>query len=502
MRRLGIAVVAGLMATGCAVGPDFQRPAAPEVKSYRATPPAVEDQRFVDGADVPAQWWELFHSEPLNVLVKRSLAANPNIDAARAALLVAQENAVAQRGAFWPQVSASLTPTRQKIAGSLSSPLNSPANPFSLHTTQVIVGYTPDVFGGTRRQVESLEAQAEFQRFELEAARLSLAANVVTAAVQEAAFRGQITAMKKVVALDAEMLGLARRQLALGAIAEAGVVAQETALAQARAALPPLRKQLAQTRDLLTALAGGFPDKALEQNFDLEHLELPQALPLSLPSSLVEQRPDVRAAEALAHAASAQAGVAFANMLPQFSINASFGSVASSMGDIFKAGGGFWSLAGAVAQPIFESGALAHKKSAAEAAYDQALAQYRATVITAFQNVADVLHALEQDADALHAATAAERAASRGLAIARRQMELGDISYLALLSAEQSYQQATIALVQARANRYADTAALFQALGGGWWNQVALPPGNQRRSDAVVEATNFLLTARSAILTT
>jgi NodT family efflux transporter outer membrane factor (OMF) lipoprotein len=480
MRRFGIAAVAGLLATGCAVGPDFQRPAAPEVESYRATPPAIEDQRFVNGADVPSQWWETFRSLPLNVLVQRSLAANPNIGTARAALLVAQETAAAQRSAFWPQVSASLTPTRQKTADLLSSPLNSPANPFSLHTAQVSVGYAPDVFGGMRRQVESLEAQAEFQRFELEAARLSLAANVVTAAVQEAALRGQIAALEKSVDLQSEMLSLARRQLVLGAIAEAGVVAQEAALAQTRTALPPLRKQLAQTRDLLTALAGGFPDKELEQNFDLEHLELPQVLPLSLPSTLIEQRPDVRAAEALAHSASAQLGVAFANMLPQFNISAGIGSVASHMGDLFKAGGGFWSVAGAVAQPVFDAGALRHRKSAAEATYDQAMAQYRATVIAAFQNVADTLHALEQDADALHAASTAERAATRSVAIARRQVELGDISHLALLSAEQSYQQALMALVQARANRYADTVALFQALGGGWWNRPAAQFEDQR----------------------
>lgn len=472
MRGLGTAAIAVLLATACVVGPNFHRPTAPDVKSYRARPLALEDQRFVDGAEVPLQWWELFHSAPLNTLVQRSLAANPNIDAARAALRVAQESAAAQRGSFWPQVSATLTPTRQKIADSLSSPLNSPSNPFSIHTAQVSVGYAPDIFGGTRRQVESLEAQVEFQRFELEAARLSLASNVVIAAVQEAAVRGQIAALEKIVALDTEMLSLARRQFELGAVAEAGVIVQEAGLAQARAALPPLRKQLAQTRDLLTALAGGFPDQELEQSFDLEHLELPQELPLSFPSTLVEQRPDVRAAEALAHAASAQVGVAFANMLPQFSITGGVGSVATRMGDLFKAGGGFWSVVGAVTQPIFEGGALAHRKSAAEAAYDQALAQYRATVIAAFQNVADTLHALEQDADALLAATTAERAMSRSLAIARRQVELGDISHLALLSAEQSYQQALVALVQTRANRYADAVALFQALGGGWWNQV------------------------------
>ncbi|MDD5324418.1 MAG: efflux transporter outer membrane subunit [Polaromonas sp.] len=467
-RSLRAACAIGLLLSGCAAGPDFQRPEAPPVQAYRPTPPLVEDQHFINGAAVSFQWWESYHSPALNALVQRALLTNPNIEVARAALLVAQETAAAQRGAFWPQVSASLAPTRQKIADSLSSPLNSPVNPFSLHTALVTVGYAPDIFGGTRRQVESLDAQAESQRFELEAGRLSLAANVVAAAIQEASARGQIAALEKIVAIDEEILALTRRQHALGALAEAGVVAQEAALAQARAAIPPLRKQLAQTRDLLIGLSGALPDKELAERFDLDHLKLPEELPLSLPSVLVEQRPDVRAAEALAHSASAQVGVAFASMLPQFSINASLGGIAERMGALFKVGGSFWSLAGTVAQPIFAGGALTHRKAAAEAAYAQAMAQYRSTVIVAFQNVADALHALEQDADALREATNAERAAAHSLAISRRQVELGDISHLALLNVEQAYQQTLVASVQARASRYADTVALFQALGGGW----------------------------------
>ncbi|HEX8961783.1 MAG TPA: efflux transporter outer membrane subunit [Rhodocyclaceae bacterium] len=471
LRPIALALALAMLTAGCAVGPDFQRPAAPAVSGY--VPPGTQaprDTRYVAGADVPADWWRSFKSPALDALVEKALAANPNIEAARAALRGAQETAAAQRGVFWPQVSASVTPTRQKIADIQSSALASNATLYSLHTGQLNVGYTADVFGGNRRAVESLEAQAEFQQFELQAARVSLAANVAAAAIQEASLRGQIAADERMAKLQADMLGIARRQFELGAIAEAGVATQETALAQTRAALPPLRKQLAQTRDLLVALTGGFPDQDLPQTFDLDHLELPHELPLSLPSRLVEQRPDVRAAEAQAHAAAAQVGVAFANMLPQFTVDASIGSVATRMGDLFKAGTGFWSIAGAVAQPLFAGGALGHRKAAAEAGYDQALAQYRATVIAAFQNMADTLHALDQDAEALDAADAALAAANRSLRIARRQAELGDISHLALLSAEQAWQQAAGAQVQARASRYADTVALFQALGGGWWN--------------------------------
>lgn len=470
MNRRILILALAMALSACSVGPEFLRPKLPQVTSYQTGAIQAEGPHFVLGAAVPTQWWELFHSPELNALVQQALAANPNIAAARAALRVAQENTAAQRSSFWPQISAGFMPTRQKIGDSLSSPLNSPANPFSLHTAQVSVAYAPDVFGGTRRQVESLAAQTEFQGYELEAARQSLAANVVVAAVQEASLRGQIAATEALITLQVKALKIARRQLALGAIAEAGVVAQEAVLAQNRAALPPLRKQLAQNRDLLTALAGAFPDQELEQNFDLAHLEFPQELPLSLPSTLVERRPDVRAAEALAHAASAQIGVADANRLPQFSIDASIGSVATHLADLFKSGGGFWSLAGSVTHPLFDGGALKHRKSAAEAAYDQAQAQYRATVIAAFQNVADALHALQQDEEELRATAAAEHASARSLALARRQLELGDISTLALLGSEQTYQQAALALVQARASRFSDTAALYQALGGSGWN--------------------------------
>ena len=465
---------AGLLLAGCAAGPDFQPPAPPAAQGYRpasgeraalATPGAPS---YRAGAEVPAQWWQAFGSPALDRLVERALAANPNLEAAGAALRAAQETAAAQRGAFWPQVGASFNPTRQKIADNQSSALNSGANLYSLHTAQLNVSYNADVFGGNRRAVESLEAQAEAQRYELEAARLAIAGNTVVTAIQEASLRGQIAATERLATLQTELLALARRQFELGAIARAGVVAQEAALAQTRAMLPPLRKQLAQTRDLLTALTGAYPDSELAETFELDQLHLPDELPLSLPSQLVEQRPDVRAAEAQAHAACAQVGVAFAAALPQFSIDASVGSVATRLADLFKGGTGFWTLAGSVAQPLFAGGALGHRKAAAEATYEQALAQYRATVIAAFQNVADAVHALDQDSEAAAANDTALDAATRGLDLARRQLELGDISQLALLNAEQTYRQAQIAQVQARAGRYADAAALYQALGGGW----------------------------------
>ena len=484
---LAVALITTVIVVGCAVGPDFRKPDGPPVSRYTAEPlPARTTsadikggaaQAFIEGMDIPAQWWTLFHSKALNDLIERAIRANPDLEAAQAALRVARENLYAQRGAFFPGVSGSFTPTRQNVGNTLSSTLASNDTIYSLHTAQVSVAYTVDVFGGLRRQVESVKAQADAQHFQLEAAYLTLTSNVVAAAVQEAGLRGQIAATKRIIEIQTRSLELLRQQYTLGQIAEMDVVAQEAALAQTQTTLPPLEKQLAQQRDLLARLAGGYPSEALAEQFELASLELPEELPLSLPSLLVAQRPDIRAAEELLHSASADIGVAVANRLPNITLAADTGSAATTFGDLFSSGTGFWALAGNLTQPIFQGGTLLHRQRAAEAAFKQASALYRAAVLAAFQNVADTLQAVRCDADGLKAAVAAEKAAARSLAIAHTQLELGDVSYLALLNAEQTYQQAVLTKVQNLANRYADTAALFQALGGGWWNRPDLADG-------------------------
>jgi len=476
-----------MIMTGCAVGPNFQRPTTPNVERYTTQPlPAQttsidikggEMQRFLQDMDIPGQWWTLFHSKPLNDLIEQALKANPDLEAAQAALRVAWENVYAQQGAFFPSIEANFNPTRQQISGELSSPLANGSNIFSLHTAQVSVAYVPDVFGGNRRQVESLKAQADSQRFQLEATYLTLTSNVVAAAIQEAALRGQIAATKQIIDIQSQLLKLLQIQYEAGQIASGDVAAQEAALAQVQAALPPLEKQLAQQRDLLARLVGRFPSETLTGEFELSSLQLPQELPVSLPSKLVVQRPDVRSAEEQLHSASAEIGVSIADRLPNITLSADAGTSATAINQLFTSGTGFWALAGNLTQPIFQGGTLLHRQRAAEAAYNQAAAQYRSAVLTAFQNVADTLHAIQSDADALKAAVSSERAADKSLSIARQQLELGDISYLALLNAEQTYQQAMINVVQALANRYADTAALFQALGGGWWNRSDVPTG-------------------------
>lgn len=466
---------------GCAVGPDYQRPALQAASSYATAPlpdstgsapgPIGEAQRFVIAGQVQSDWWALFQSPALNALIVQAFAANPTLEAARASLVVAQENALAQRGLFYPTVQANYSPTRVRTADALSSPAASGASYFTLHTAQLTVGFVPDVFGGNRRQVESLEAQAATQKLQLEAAHVTLASNIAAAAIQEALLREQIAIYRRIVDAGERAIALARRQRQAGYASQLDVSLQETALAQNEQQLPPLQKQLAQTRHLLQALAGSTPDETAAPPFELADFKLPEALPLSLPSQLLEQRPDVRAAEEQLHAASAQIGVAKANRLPQFTIDATVGGAASTLARVFATPGQFFSVAGILTQSVFDGGTLQHRQRAAEAAYMQAAAQYRSTVLAAFQNVADSLRALYTDADGLRASVATAQSTAQTLALVRRQLASGYIDRIALLTAGQAHDQALLAVASARAVRLGETVSLFQALGGGWWSR-------------------------------
>lgn len=484
VRRAGRSVLAlgiTLALGACAVGPDFHRPDAPASQDYSptTTPKTTASmpgqggnpQQWVRNMDIPGQWWTLFHSEPLNALIDDALKNNPDAAAAQQALQAAMENVRAQQGLFFPQVSASVNPTRQKTGAVIASGVVSNATLYNLTTAQLSISYTPDLWGANRRSVESLVAQADAQRFQLEATYLTLTTNVVNAAVGEASLRAQIAATQDMVDSQQKILDTNRKQLALGDVGESDLAAQEATLEQTRASLPPLQKQLAQQRDLLAVLGGHAPDQDVPAHFELDGLQLPQDLPMSLPARLVEQRPDVRMAEANMHAACAQIGVAFAARLPNISITANGGSAADQMHDLFGHGTDFWNIGAAITAPIFNGGNLKHRQRAAEATYRQAAEQYRSTVMSALQNMADAMHAVQSDADAWVASSRAEQAAARSLAIAQRQYAVGDISMVALLSAQVTYRQAELTLIQARAARYADTVALFQAVGGGWWNR-------------------------------
>ena len=481
----GRACIAGasILLAGCAVGPDFERPAPPQAQNYGSAPikgetssaeaSGSDTQRFVAGMDIPAQWWTLFRSPVLTRLVEESLKANPNIAAAQAALRQSHELYVAERTSLLPMVQSGFSATRAEYpSNSISNPTVSPTTTYNLYTAQLSLSYVPDVFGGSRRAIEAAKAEEEANRFEFEATYLTLSSNVVVTAVQEASLRGQIAATERLLSLQHQLTDIVRRQRELGTASLADLLAQQATEAQTAQALPPLEKQLGQTRDALTALMGRLPADEPQETFVLDALTLPPDLPVSLPSKLIEQRPDVRQAEENLHAATANVGVAVSAMLPQFTIDANAGSSALNFGTLFTPGNNFWSVGSSVTQTLFDAGALLHKKRAADAAMDQAAAQYRAVVIQACQNVADTLRALKSDADALKAGAAAEAAAKASYDLAERQFKLGAISFVTLLNAEQAYRQAEIAFVQVRANRLADTAGLFQALGGGWWNRI------------------------------
>jgi NodT family efflux transporter outer membrane factor (OMF) lipoprotein len=487
------ALIAGLAA--CAVGPNYKRPTPPAAPGYGGAPVQGETakaevggnkaevsggdaQNFVMGMDIPSQWWTLFQSAALDHLVEQALKGNPDVGAAQAALRQAHELYLAEWTSFFPTVQGGFSATRAKNAlGSISNPTSLPQSDpyYNLYTAQLTLSYTPDVFGGIRRQVEMAKAQEQSNRFQLEATYLTLSSNVVVTAVQEASLRGQIAATERLLQVEHQMTELVQRQRALGSASELDLLTQQAAEAQTAETLPPLQKQLGQTRDALSALLGRLPSDEPPETFRFDEMTLPKDVPVSLPSKLIEQRPDVRQAEENLHAASAAVGVALADMLPQFAITGDIGSSALKLGQLFTPYTGFWDLGASLTQTLFDAGALLHKKRAADAALDQAAAQYRGAVILACQNVADTLRALQSDADALKASAEAERAAKKSFDLAQRQRALGTISMVAVLNAEVSYQQAELALVQAEANRYADTAGLFQSLGGGWWNRKEEP---------------------------
>jgi NodT family efflux transporter outer membrane factor (OMF) lipoprotein len=485
VRRVGVygGAALSLALAGCAVGPNFHRPAPPRAPDYGTAPSSGATvasagtggaaQTFVAGEDIPAEWWKLFQSQKLSALVAQSLEGNPSLEAARAALRRASELYKAQRTGFLPAVQGSFEAQRARNAvDTLANPTNLPqANPYyNLYTAQLSLSYSPDVFGGLRRSLEAARAGVAATRFELIATYVTLSSNVVVIAVQEGSLRAQIAATTRLLEIERQLTATVRQQHDLGTASQLDLLLQQAAEAQTAAELPPLEKQLGQTRDALTALLGRLPSAEPPETFALEDLSLPTDLPVSLPSKLIEQRPDVRQAEENLHAASAQAGVALADMLPQFTVSADTGSAALAIHKLFTPYTGFWDIGASLTQTLFDAGALIYRKRAADAALDQAGAEYRAAVILACQNVADTLWALKSDADGLNAAADADEAARAAFELARQQRQLGTISLVALLKAEQTYQQAEVARVQARALRYADTAALFQALGGGWWN--------------------------------
>lgn len=459
---------------GCTVGPDYKRPELATPKALTEMPnttlsSASQPAQIFVQQQIPAAWWEAFHSQALNALIQQCLKNNPSVAEAQANLRQAIENVKTQQAAYFPTVSADFNPTRQKVAGQLASPLASNSYIYNLHTAQLNASYTLDLWGANRRQVEALKAQADASRYSVEVTYLTLVSNVVNAAIQEAVLREQIRITESMITRQQQLTKIILKARALGQMSEADVATQQATEANLEASLPPLQKQLAIQRDLIKALAGEYPTDHLDAEFTLAQLKLPAQLPEVVPSSLLERRPDIRVSEAMLQAASSNVGVAKANRLPNISLSAGIGSSAEKLSKLFSSLSEFWSLAANISQPIFDGGALKHKENSAKAAYDASVAQYKSTVIAAFQNVGDVLQSIENDQQGYNLSVNAAHASQKSFDLAQKQYKFGDVSRVALLPIEQNYLQSQLAVAQAQGNRLQDSAALFQALGGGWW---------------------------------
>ncbi len=468
---------------GCVTGPsqgtaDLRYPVA-----YLSTPlstiPGTTDaltggtQKFVSGGNIQAHWWKVFRSKDLDLVIRTAMARNPTLSAAEATLRESLENYNTRTGSeYYPDVAANLSSKRMKSSpAAAGQPSGTKSSIFDLHNASVDVTYAFDIFGGGQRELDALKAQVDHQRFQLEAAYLSLTANIVTTVVKEASLREQLAALNDIVISEEKQLSLLDRQVVLGGTSRAEVLAQRAQLEQTRASVPPVEKELSQARHQLMLLAGKFPaDESAMPIFTLSMLTLPEDLPVTLPSSLAHQRPDIRAAEAMVRAASARVGVASAGLYPQITLSGSYGLQSGRPADLFDPNSTVWNIAGGVIQPLFNGGRLRAQRRASVAAFEAANAQFRQTVLAAYANVADVLRALETDARTLRAQADAQSAAAASLEMSRQQLVAGAVNYIFLLNAQRQYQQSRISLIQARAARLSDTAALFQALGGGWWD--------------------------------
>jgi len=463
-----------LLLSACAAGPDFVRPEAPPGDRYmREAQPAGtiaadgQVQQFRQGETIAADWWRLFNSAELDAAVKEGIANNPNLQAAQASLRQSQSNLKAGYGVFYPQVNANFSATRERFSP-LQFGVATGGSVFNLFTLSAAVSYVIDIFGEQRRTVEALGAQADYQRYTMAATYMTLAGNIVNTMIAWAAYQAQIEATEHLIGIQKEQLGITQTQAEAGTVPYSNVLAIRSQLAVSEGALPPLRQRRDQSEHLLATLTGRLPADRDPPRLDLAKLSLPQYLPLSLPSDLVRQRPDILAAEAQLHTASANVGIATASLFPSFSLDGTYGVSGNTIGTLSD--NKFWSIGPTVNFPLFQGGTLWYRRQAAIEGYQQSLAAYRQTVLSAFAQVADTLKALQHDAESVQAQSAALKSAQHSLALLQANYQAGLVSYVELIVADVQYYQARINYLQALAQRYQDTTALFMALGGGWWN--------------------------------
>jgi NodT family efflux transporter outer membrane factor (OMF) lipoprotein len=486
----GLCIFLSCWFTACAVGPDFVRPKAPATQRYTYEKEPAQTivaeggaQRFEQSAKIAADWWRLFSCPKLDAVVVQSVANNPTLQAAQASLRQSEDNLRAGYGIFFPQLSASFQPTRQRFSPARFGQGTGPST-FNLYTFTTSVSYVLDVFGGERRTVEGLGAQADVQYYNAQGTYLTLSGNIVNAMVAEAAYQAEIEASEQMVGFQEEQTSIIAAQASTGIVPYSNLLSIQSQLAATEATLPPLRQQLAHTRHLLATLAGQAPTDSAPPRVTLSELKLPDDLPVSLPSDLVRQRPDVLVAEAQLHSASAQIGVATAAMLPNFDLTANYGFNSTTLATLFASSAAFWTMGASLATPVIQGPTLWFQRKAAIDAYQQALANYRQTVLAALAQVADALDALQHDAEALHAQSQALNSAAEALHLIQANYQAGTVNYLQFLIADYQYQQADLGYIQAMGQRLQDTAALFVALGGGWWSAPENAIGNSSARNA------------------
>lgn len=482
-------VMTATILAGCAAGPDFKRPDPPHADHYTAQPLNLERkdqgdtaQQAILGEQLDQAWWQLFQSDVLNGVVKRALAQNRAIVAAGYTLAQAQELAAAQAGTLYPQVGMTAGVGREKYGAEFlgTSPKPPPFTYFAIGPT---ISYSLDYTGGAARSVEQQYAWANYQRQQLKAAYLAVTGNAVMQSLRIASLRAQIATVQTLLDQDRENLKLVHEAFDAGSVSRLDIVSADSQLASDAALLPPLRQELSVARHALAIVLGQAPAEGVLPELDLAQLALPRHLPVSLPSELAHRRPDILAAEAQLHAATAAVGIATSNLYPHIDLSASFGQQSTVIGQLFASGSNAWSLAGGFVAPIFDGGTLRAERRAAVDAMQASAAKYQQTVLTAFGQVADSLQALDHDTEALEAQTNAQQAACDNLDLTRKSYREGNIGVLQVLDAEWRYQQASLAYVRIRAQRYMDTAQLFLALGGSGPEVDAYPGQGTKRSD-------------------
>jgi NodT family efflux transporter outer membrane factor (OMF) lipoprotein len=492
-RASALAALAALLAllAACKQGPNFFSPAAPEETSFTHPgddiPPLVGEtpdtkrpvaQRLAIGAKIADDWWTLFHSPKLNAVVNQALRDSPTLAQTEAQLAQAHELVLAAVGAQLPQVDLAAGVGRQAIDVAPNGLARGPA-PVNVFLMSPTVSYTVDAFGALRRTVEAQAAQADVADYEVAAAYLTLCGNIATQAINIASIRAQIKTVGDIIADDEQNLKLVKTAQSGGTVTMVDVTTAQTQLDNDRAQLPPLRQQLSVARDALTVYVGRTPADWSPPDFDLDGLNLPSVVPVSLPSAMVRQRPDILAAEATLHADAALVGVATANLYPKFTLTASILQEAIEINHFFSPEFMGWSAIAQLTAPIFHGGTLTAQQRASVDALNAAWATYRQTVIVAFGQVADQLQALSHDNEAVKNNQAALASAEQALKLARLSYQAGNSTLLQILDPQRAREQAQLGLVRAEAQRLTDTAQLMVALGSGWWNTPPSVPGSE-----------------------